>query len=131
MGPLAGLAILLFFTSAQAVSVGLSPTQVLAVTNVTSSGLALGDTNAGGAFCASNEDWTGGSSLNMRFFYNCFKANHMFWTRSVHNRGDTEFEFLNMTNPPVYDNPLVRTPLRYTYRESHFYASSSLPDFPC
>lgn len=92
--------------------------QTLKIVNVTSSEPSLTAGNVIDAFCASSQPWTGGSPLDMRFFYNCFKANNYFFKIAVGNHGDTEFEFLNYTTPPVHDNPLQRTPIRYTFSES-------------
>lgn len=69
------------------------------------------------AFCHGSESWRGSPDFDWRFRASCDNAAKLLWARDVKQHTNTEYELLDYRTPPVHDNPLMRTPRRYSYRE--------------
>lgn len=69
-------------------------------------------------FCFGSDAWRGSSEYDWRFRASCDNAAKMLWAREVMQHTSTQYEFLDYRTKPEHDNPLMRTPRRYSYRES-------------
>lgn len=70
------------------------------------------------SYCYGSVSWRGSPDFDWRFRASCDNAAKMLWTREVNQHTNIEYEFLDYRTPPIHDNPLMRTPRRYSYRES-------------
>jgi len=69
-------------------------------------------------FCHGSESWRGSWDYDWSFRASCDNAAKILWAREVKQHTNTEYEFLDYRTRPAHDNPLMRTPRRYTYSKS-------------
>lgn len=80
-----------------------------------------------GPFCHNTQSWRGSLEFDWRMQISCDNAAKQFRAQEVEQHGNTMYEFLDQYTKPAHDNPLMRTPRRYVYRE-FWKAQVSFPD---